>query len=121
MAHSLNTKVDFTTEAIAYLGFPKYGKVMLGDQAIEFYNEKNVEDNMNFPWNSLKAIQGDVSSKGQIGRNFYIILQNNKKIRFSSQETGKILKVSREYLGDKKVIRSRTMSSAIAGFFRHNK
>ena len=41
MVQSLNTKVDFTIEATSYLGIASYGKVMVGDKAFEFYNEKN--------------------------------------------------------------------------------
>ena len=44
MVQSLNTKVDLTIQATSYLGMANYGKVMVGDQAFEFYNEKNLKD-----------------------------------------------------------------------------
>ena len=46
MAQSLNTKADYSTEGIAYLGFAEYGKILIGDVAFEFYNDRNVEKNM---------------------------------------------------------------------------
>ena len=42
MVQSLNTKVDLTIKATSYLGLATYGKVMVGDKAFEFYNEKNI-------------------------------------------------------------------------------
>ena len=44
MAQSLNTKVDLTISSTSYLGVASYGKVMIGDKAFEFYNDRNVED-----------------------------------------------------------------------------
>ena len=42
MVQSMNTKVDYTVAATSYLGMANYGKVMIGDKAFEFYNEKNI-------------------------------------------------------------------------------
>lgn len=44
MVQSLNTKVDLTIKATSYLGLTNYGKIMVGDNAFEFYNDKNVRD-----------------------------------------------------------------------------
>lgn len=48
MAQSLNTKADYSTEGIAYLGFAEYGKILIGDVAFEFYNDRNVEKKYDF-------------------------------------------------------------------------
>ena len=40
MVQSLNREVDYTVAATSYLGMANYGKVMIGDKAFEFYNEK---------------------------------------------------------------------------------
>ena len=61
MAQSLNTKADYSTEGIAYLGFAEYGKILIGDVAFEFYNDRNVEKNMTFPWTAVARVEGDVS------------------------------------------------------------
>ncbi|MFK5283838.1 DUF956 family protein, partial [Lacticaseibacillus paracasei] len=77
---SLNTKADYSTEGIAYLGFAEYGKILIGDVAFEFYNDRNVEKNMTFPWTAVARVEGDVSKslKGEVkvGRQFSIVLQN---------------------------------------------
>ncbi|MDR0299368.1 MAG: DUF956 family protein [Streptococcaceae bacterium] len=120
MAQSLNTKVDLTVDAISYLGLPKYGKIMIGDKSVEFYNNRTVNDNMIFPWTSIKLVQGEVS-RDKIGRTFYIVLQNKHKVRFSSQEAGKILKVIRDYIGDEKVLRAPSIGNSIKEFFKRFK
>jgi len=121
MAESLNTKVDLTTQAIAHLGFAEYGQVMLGDKAFEFYNDRSPENNMQFPWQSIERVEGEVSKslKGEtkIGRNFYVVFHNQQKVRFSSDEAGKILKVMREYIGNDKVVKVKTMLNGIKNLF----
>lgn len=110
MAQSLNTKVDLTTDALSYLGFSQYGKVMIGDTAFEFFNERNVESNMQFPWKSIERVEGNISKSfrghATVGRHFSIVLHNGKKIHFSSKDAGKILKFAREYLGNDKVVKA---------------
>ena len=44
MAKSINTKVDLTVDGTWFRGIASYGKIMIGDKAFEFYNERNVED-----------------------------------------------------------------------------
>ena len=44
MVQSLNKKVDLTINATSYLGMANYGKVLVGDEAFEYYNDKNVND-----------------------------------------------------------------------------
>jgi len=121
MVQSLNTRADLTAEAIAYLGFPKYGQVMMGDKAFEFYNEKNTADTMSFPWASVKRVEAYVSHSGKIDKNFYIVLNNNKKIRFNSIESGKILKLFREQIGNEKVTRISSLTSSFLNVFKKKK
>ena len=40
MVQSLNKKVDLTINATSYLGMANYGKVLVGDEAFEYYNDK---------------------------------------------------------------------------------
>lgn len=116
LAQSLNTKVDLTTEAVSYLGFSQYGKIMVGDKAIEFFDDRNVDNNMQFPWKSILRVEGEVSKsfggKMKIGRQFAIVLLNGKKVRFSSKDSGKILKLLREQIGNDKVVKAPKFSDA---------
>lgn len=125
MAQSLNTKADFSTEGIAYLGFAEYGKILIGDVAFEFYNDRNVEKNMIFPWSSILRVEGDVTKtlKGQVkvGRQFSIVLQNGSKVRFSSKESGTVLRWMRDYLGNEKVVKSPSFLGTFKNAFKRKK
>lgn len=121
MAQSINTRADLAVDAIAFIGFPKYGKVMIGDKALEFFNDKNVNDNMQFPWASIRAVEAHVSKSNKIDNTFYIVLKNSHKVRFSSADSGKILKLVREQIGNDKVLRIPTMGSTIKRLFTRKK
>ncbi|WEV60323.1 DUF956 family protein [Streptococcaceae bacterium ESL0729] len=117
MVQSLNTKAEYSGPAIAYLGFAKYGKVLLGDQAFEFFNDRRLKDNIVLPWAQIKKIEGYVS-RGKVDRRFNIILNNNSSISFSSKDSGHILKIAREHLGNDKVVRGQTFLATILSAFK---
>ena len=120
MVESINTRADLTVEAIAYLGFPKYGQVMMGDMGMEFFSDRNVADNMQFPWQSIQRVEGEVSGKGKIRRHFYIVLQNGTKLRFSTKESGKILSLFRNQLGNEKVVKAPSFVGTLLKAFKKN-
>ncbi|CAM3167204.1 DUF956 domain-containing protein [Lactococcus hircilactis] len=119
MVKSINTRADFTAEAIVYLGLPKYGKIMLGDKGMEFFSDRNVADNMTFPWPSIRLVEGRVTHHGQkIGKNFYLVLNNKHRIRFSSGQAGHILKIIRENIGNENVVKSATFFGTLSHAFK---
>ncbi|WEV44830.1 DUF956 family protein [Streptococcaceae bacterium ESL0687] len=117
MVQSLNTRADYSGPAIAYLGFAKYGKILLGDQAFEFFNDRSLKDNIVIPWSQIKKMEGYVS-KGKVDRRFNIVLNNNSSVSFSSKEAGKILKIARDYLGNDKVVKGHTFLGTILSAFK---
>ena len=64
MVQSLNKKVDLTINATSYLGMANYGKVLVGDEAFEYYNDKNVNDYIQIPWSEVTEIMASVMFKG---------------------------------------------------------
>ena len=92
MAQSLNTKVDLTIPATSYLGISDYGKVMVGDKAFEFYNEKNVEDYIQIPWDEIDYISASVLFKGKWISRFAIMTKSNGHFTFSSRDNKKLLR-----------------------------
>lgn len=65
MVQSLNKKVDLTINATSYLGMANYGKVLVGDEAFEYYNDKNVNDYIQIPWSEVTEIMASVMFKGK--------------------------------------------------------
>lgn len=108
MAQSLNTKVYLTTTGLSYLGIGgQVGKFLIGDKAIEFYPDTNVERYIQIPWGNVKTIGANVSGK-QVSRHFQV-LTDQGKLNFASKDAGKILKIAREHLGNDKVIKLPTL------------
>ncbi|WP_159560812.1 DUF956 family protein [Streptococcus halichoeri] len=108
MVQSLNTTVDLQTTGTSYLGMGgKVGNILVGNQALEFYNDKNVNDYIQIPWSSIQQIGANVSRK-KVSRHFEVFTDQGKFL-FASKDSGKILKIARTYLGNDKVIKLPTL------------
>jgi hypothetical protein len=84
MAQSQNTHVDLTIKATSLSGIGTYGHVMVGDVAFEFYNERNVEDYIQIPWDEVDHIAAEV-----IGKNitrFAIFIKQGGHFNFSTRD-----------------------------------
>ena len=120
MAQSLNTTVSFQTTGVSYLGIGgKVGKFLVGNRALEFYADANVEDFIQIPWESINQIGANVSGK-KVSRHFEIFTDQGKFL-FASKDTGKILKIARTYIGNEKVVRLPTLVQTILGKFKRKK
>ncbi|MBF7095036.1 DUF956 family protein [Streptococcus sp. HF-1907] len=113
MVQSINSTVELTTTGVSYLGMGgKVGKFMLGDKGLEFFNDKNVADYIQIPWTSINQIGANVSGK-KISRHFEIFTDQGKFL-FASKDSGKILKIARQHIGNDKVIKLPTLIQTIA-------
>lgn len=106
MVSSQNTKVTLTIEGTSFLGMTSYGKVMIGDRAFEFYNDKNVRDFIQIPWSEIDFVSALVLFKGKIIPRFMIQTKGKAKYCFSTRDNKKTLREMRTYLGADKLLRS---------------
>jgi hypothetical protein len=120
MIQSLNTQTSAPLQAIAYVGLGSvYGKLLIGDKAFEFFNDANIADAIQIPWESIHHVEGVVTRQHKVRRQFVIVLkkQGNSKrqnnLRFSSKDAGKVLKLVREHLGNDKVVKAPTLVSKV--------
>ena len=103
MAQSLNKTVELHTTGVSYMAIGgKVGKFLIGDMALEFYPDVNVEQYIQIPWTSITQIGANVSGK-RISRHFEVLTDNS----------GKILKIAREHLGNEKVVKLPTLIQTI--------
>ena len=101
MAQSLNKTVELHTTGVSYMAIGgKVGKFLIGDVALEFYPDVNVEQYIQIPWTSITQIGANVSGK-RISRHFEV-LTDKSKFLFASKDSGKILKIARNILAMKK-------------------
>lgn len=117
MAQSLNTTVLHQTTGVFYLGIGnKVGKFLIGDKALEFYPDVNVEQYIQIPWVSVTQIGANVSGK-TVSRHFEVYTTDGKFL-FASKESGKILKIAREQLGNDKVVKLPTLLQTLGKKFK---
>lgn len=108
MAQSLNSTVELTTTGVSYLGMGgKVGKFLLGNKGLEFYSDANVEDYIQIPWENIEKIGANVS-RNKVSRHFEVFTDKGKFL-FASKDSGKILKVARQHIGNEKVVRMLTL------------
>ncbi|EFM32208.1 DUF956 family protein [Streptococcus mitis] len=112
MAQSLNKVIDLQTTGTSYLSISgKVGKFLVGDQALEFYPDVNVEQYIQIPWSSVNQIGANVSGR-KISRHFEVFTDQGKFL-FASKDSGTILKIAREKLGNDKVVKLPTLLQTI--------
>ena len=118
MAQSLNKVIDLQTTGTSYLSISgKVGKFLVGDQALEFYPDVNVEQYIQIPWSSVNQIGANVSGR-KISRHFEVFTDQGKFL-FSSKDSGAILKIAREKLGNDKVVKLPTLLQTIGQKFKN--
>lgn len=106
MVESLNTKVDMTIEATSYLGLTSYGKVMVGDKAFEFYNDKNSNDYIQIPWQEVHCVMASVLFKGKWIPRFVIVTKEKNNFTFSSRDNKALLRAINKYIQSENLVRS---------------
>ncbi|MGT2951288.1 PTS mannose transporter accessory protein ManO [Streptococcus cuniculi] len=118
MVQSQNKVVDLQTTGVSYLGVGgKVGKFLIGDKALEFYADANVEDYIQIPWENVQQIGANVSGK-TVSRHFQVFTDSGKFL-FASKDSGKILKEARAHLGNEKVVKLPTLLQTIGQFFKN--
>ena len=112
MAQSLNKVIELQTSGTSYLTFSgKVGKFLVGDKALEFYPDVNVEQFIQIPWSHINQIGANVTGR-KISRHFEVFTDRGKFL-FASKDSGAILKIAREKIGNNKVVKLPTLLQVI--------
>ena len=114
MLQSLNKKVYLTINDTYYLGMANYGKVLVGDEAFEYYNDKNVNDYIQIPWSEVTEIMASVMFKGKWIPRFAVVTKNNGNFIFSTRDNKKTLRAVRNYVDPNNMVRSLSFFQVIS-------
>ena len=114
MVQSLNKKVDLTINATSYLVMANYGKLLVGDEAFEYYNDKNVNDYIQIPWSEVTEIMASVMFKGKWIPRFAVVTKNNGNFIFSTRDNKKTLRAVRNYVDPNNMVRSLSFFQVIS-------
>jgi hypothetical protein len=106
MVQSLNTRVDFVTNATAFTGLADYGKIMVGDKGFEFYHDRNINKFIQIPWSEVNLVIASVFFKGKWIPRFALKTKKNGTFAFASRESGKTLKAISAYIPAEQMVHS---------------
>nr|WP_317358238.1 DUF956 family protein [uncultured Tyzzerella sp.] len=118
MIQSLNSKVDFVVDATYYNTFHSYGKIMIGNESFEFYNNFNPKKCIQIKWENIDKIIATVKFKGKWIPRFSIITKDNNVYYFSCKQPLQLLKIMRNYIDSEKMTRSLTIFDSIKRKFK---
>lgn len=121
---SINTKWDVVEKATSFLGMSDYGKVLVGNKGFEFFNESNLRDFVQIPWNEIDVVVVSVMFGGKWIPRYAIRTKKNGVYSFSSRDPKKVLRGIRKYIGPQKIVKSLTfmqvVKRGIYGIFHHS-
>ncbi len=106
MAQSLNTRVDLAEEGTSYQGIGSYGKILIGDKAFEFYNDRKVEDYIQIPWEEVDYVAASVMFKGKWIPRFVIFTKRSGRFIFSSRNPKQLLRAVNKYIPRERMLHS---------------
>lgn len=121
MVQSLNTKVDLAIAATSFMGINEYGQVMVGNNAFEFYNDRDKNKFIQIPWEEVDYVIASVMFKGRWIPRYAIQTKRNGTFTFSSKEPKKVLRAIREYVPEERLVRSLSFFDVIKRAFTSKK
>lgn len=98
MVQSLNTQVDLVVDGISYQGLNAYGKIMIGDKAFEFYNNRKVADYIQIPWEEVDYVIASVLFKGKYIPRYAIRTKRSGTFSFASKTPKQVLRAINKYI-----------------------
>lgn len=118
MVKSQNKKVDLSIKARCLNGFTSNGNIMIGDEAFEFYNEKNIDDYVQIPYKEISFVSASVIFGKKISR-FAIHTKENGNFIFTTKDNKKTLRALNNYIDSNKLRRSLSFFEVIKRGFKN--
>lgn len=82
MVKSINTKVDLVINATAFTGLTDYGKIMIGDNGFEFFNDRDARKFIQIPWEEVDKVIASVMFKGKWIPRYAIVTKKSGTFTF---------------------------------------
>lgn len=106
MVQSFNSKVDLVMNGTSYMGLTDYGKIMIGNKAFEFFNERDVNKYIQIPWDEVDEVIASVMFGGKWIPRFAIKTKKNGTYSFAAKDSKKLLSVMQKYVDPKHMVLS---------------
>ena len=123
MVQSINTIAEFTAKANSFHGGlnAQFGNIMIGDKGFEFFNEKNLLDFVQIPWEEVDYVTAQVFFKGKIIRSFIITTKKNGNFKFTAKESGRVLKFMSQHLEKNQLLKARGLFRKLQVFIENRR
>lgn len=121
MIQSLNSKINLTVKATSFLGFSNYGKIIIGDKAIEFYNDRDPRKYIQIPWEEVDYVIASIMFKGKWIPRYAVQTKHNGTFTFASKEPKKVLRAMRNYIDPDKMVKALSFLQVLKRGFTKNK
>lgn len=106
MVQSYNKEVDYVVKGTSFLGLPKYGQIMIGDKAFEFYNDRDINDYIQIPWDEVDKIVVSVMFKGKWMPRFAVVTKYNGNFTFAARKPKILLQHIKKYIPAQNIVKS---------------
>lgn len=106
MVKSLNTKVDLVVDGTSFQGLNSYGKIMIGDRAFEYYNDRKVTDYIQIPWEEVDLVVASVLFKGRYIPRYGIQTKRSGMFTFSSKNPKGVIRAINQYIPRERMVHS---------------
>lgn len=106
MAQSINTKADLVIDATSFLGMGDYGKIMIGDHGFEFFDNRNVENFIQIPWEEVDTVIASLVFGGRWIPRFAIKTKRSGTYSFASKKPHEVLREIRKHVDADRMVRS---------------
>lgn len=106
MVSSLNTKVDLVVDGTSFQGINSYGKIMVGDKAFEYYNDRKVTDYIQIPWEEVDLVIASVMFKGRYVPRYAIQTKRSGTFSFSSKDSKAVIRAINQYIPRERMVHS---------------
>ena len=119
LVQSMNSKVDLVVMGTSFLGINSYGKIMIGDKAFEYYNDRDVHDYIQIPWEEVNMVVASVYMGGRYIPRFALKTKGSGDFAFATKEPKKVLKAINAYIPGDRMRRSLTVWQVLRNRIRN--
>lgn len=119
MVESLNAKVDMVVDGTSYMGLTDYGKIMIGDQAFEFYHHRDPRKFIQIPWEEVDYVLASVMFKGKWIPRFALQTKKDGTYTFSAKNPKDVLRAIRIYVSPDHMVQSLGFFDVLKNAFKH--
>lgn len=108
MVKSLNKTSELVIAGNSHIGLTTYGKIMVGDKAFEFYNDRDKKDFIQIPWDQVDYLVASIMFGGKWIPRYALKTKKNGMFTFSSKDPKRVLRAIREHIPADKIVKSLT-------------